>query len=90
MHRNNATPSRLSIPHLPSLPCLTPSPTKDADAWVAKINLQGLLASLVPVETRVDVDVYRHHAVGGGHNVMGGHRKKPLQQLLASPTGSVQ
>jgi len=54
---------------------------------VAKINLQGLLASLVPVETRVDVDVY--HAAGGGHSV-GRHRKKPLQQLLASPTGSVQ
>ena len=43
---------------------------QDCDAWVAKINLQGLLQSLVPVETKVEINSY--YAQGGKGGAHGG------------------
>ena len=72
---------------------------QDCDAWVARIELQGLLKSLVPVATKVEINSYysahprsqgqgqsqSSHA-GGGHH----HHRTNGQSLLFSPTGSVQ
>ena len=41
---------------------------QDCDAWVAKIDLQGLLQSLVPVETTVEINSY----YGSGKGPHGG------------------